>query len=467
MIATTATRVQAVDWRSPRSWPEAVIAEWRHSMRFRATVITLVATALTILVTCVIMGLVIRNDLFEARKDEALHNSRAAVAQAQRVLESGVAGDDRATLSSLWRQAQNELGHQDVAAAAVNQLRARARNGTGSENRATPADIPVSDQATMRTAILNERRIELAFEGDRWFDQVREGFDYFKTSMIANDTTSVPANLTAVASVLGLNDAARMSLPTRKADTGLPNYLTSYTPQGFWKAYDATTAPTGARTPIAIFAEGDVTGVVNDLRTEETADGLAKVPVSVVKVGLSSPDTAGADEWDMDTQFSAGMAGGVSRLYLYDTTSLTDADITLEFSRFASDDRARAGSASFGECEYQAYLDGSMIAMDNVFQEAAVQGQTVFASSGDTGGFCPVVPDNGAPAGAPALHRRARARAARACPAVRSRRRSGRVSPDRRCSRASRRHASRRHASCPPPQQSQLPARVRRRARGL
>jgi len=110
VIATTATRVQAVDWRSPRSWPEAVIAEWRHSMRFRATVITLVATALTILVTCVIMGLVIRNDLFEARKDEALHNSRAAVAQAQRVLESGVAGDDRATLSGMWRQAQNELG---------------------------------------------------------------------------------------------------------------------------------------------------------------------------------------------------------------------------------------------------------------------------------------------------------------------------------------------------------------------
>jgi len=107
------------------------------------------------------------------------------------------------------------------------------------------------------------------------------------------------------------------------------------------------------------------------------------------------------DEWDMDTQFSTGMAGGVSRLYLYDTTSLTDADVTLEFSRFASDDRARAGSASFGECEYQAYLDGAMIAMDNVFQEAAVQGQTVFASSGDTGGFCPVVPDNGVPAGAP------------------------------------------------------------------
>jgi pseudomonalisin len=221
-------------------------------------------------------------------------------------------------------------------------------------------------------------------------------------TLFANATAAqVPAQLTGVLSVLGLNDAATMSLPLRKAAVGVPSYVTDYTPQGFWKAYDATTAPTGSKTPIAIFAEGDVTGVVGDLRTFEKADGLAQVPVSIVRVGVSSPDTAGADEWDMDTQFSTGMAGTVSRLYLYDTTSLTDSDITLEFNRFVTDDKAKAGSASFGECEYQAYLDGSMVAMDQVFAEAAAQGQTVFASSGDTGGFCPVVPDNGVPAGAP------------------------------------------------------------------
>ncbi|BDZ38745.1 MtrAB system histidine kinase MtrB [Microbacterium suwonense] len=110
MIATTATHVRAASWRSPRTWPEALLVDWRRSMRFRATAITLVATALAILITCIIMGLVIRNDLFEARKDEALHNARASVAQAQRVLDSGIAGDDRATLSALWREAQNELG---------------------------------------------------------------------------------------------------------------------------------------------------------------------------------------------------------------------------------------------------------------------------------------------------------------------------------------------------------------------
>jgi hypothetical protein len=36
----------------------------------------------------------------------------------------------------------------------------------------------------------------------------------------------------------------------------------------------------------------------------------------------------------------------------------------MEFSRFASDNLARAGSASFGECEYQAWADGAMVAMD-------------------------------------------------------------------------------------------------------
>ncbi len=91
-------------------------------MRFRATAITFVATSLAILIICTIMGLVIRNDLFEARKEESLHNARAAVAQAQSVLDSGVAGDDRTTLSSLWREAQGELSRTASSNRIVGQL---------------------------------------------------------------------------------------------------------------------------------------------------------------------------------------------------------------------------------------------------------------------------------------------------------------------------------------------------------
>lgn len=158
----------------------------------------------------------------------------------------------------------------------------------------------------------------------------------------------------------------------------------------------------GANTPIAIFAEGDLTGVVKDLRTAEAAFHLTQVPVTVIHTGLASTDTSGADEWDLDSQYTTGMAQNVKALYFYDATSLTDSDLALAFSRFATDKKALIGNASFGECEAFPYIDGSMLVDDEIFAQAASQGQTVFASSGDTGGFCPVgVGTNGVPAGAP------------------------------------------------------------------
>jgi hypothetical protein len=304
-----------------------------------------------------------------------------------------------------------------------------------------------------------------AAQAETAFDTSLLSYNVNGTTMFANSTAAqVPSTLgSSVLSVLGLNDAATMSgnvqkktastLPdwlqglvsqvqttagqttttvtktvggllggvvqktvtstTQQVTTTvsdvlaqllgqIPSYLVSYTPQGFWKAYDATSTAPGTRTPIAIFGSGDMTSVISDLRTEEKADHLAQVPVSVVYTGLVTPQVGDdPDEWDMDTQFSTGMAGGASRLYIYSASTLTDSDLALAFNKFASQDVAVAGSASFGECEYQAYLDGSLVAWDQVFAEAAAQGQTVFASSGDTGGFCPLAPNNGVPAGAP------------------------------------------------------------------
>ncbi len=223
-------------------------------------------------------------------------------------------------------------------------------------------------------------------------------------SVYANlDAAQVPEELSGiVGAVLGLNNAAKMSFPIEKHALSIPNFPGAYRPQDLWTSYDVGTA-TGSRTAIAIFAEGDVSGVVSDLRLAETNNKLPKVPVKVVQVGLASPDTAGADEFDMDTQYSTGMAGTVSTLYIYTTTSLTDSDVALMFNHFAAQKLARAGSASFGLCEAFAFLDGSMLVDDNAFLEAAAQGQTVFASTGDNGSSCGVaVGVNGVPGlGAP------------------------------------------------------------------
>lgn len=211
----------------------------------------------------------------------------------------------------------------------------------------------------------------------------------------------VPAALGGlVTSVLGLNTVGQMK-PTTALPT--PQYLVSYTPAQFQVIYSANTLPPAKRATIAIMAEGDLTGVLTDLRTEETAFGLPQVPVEVVPVGEPSTDVSGADEWDLDTQYSSGMAQDLKKLYIYDTTSLSDSDLALEFSHWATDDVAKGASASLGECEVFPYVDGSMAIDDMIFLEAASQGQTFFASAGDTGSFCPVgaAGVNGVPLGAP------------------------------------------------------------------
>jgi hypothetical protein len=66
-------------------------------------------------------------------------------------------------------EALNELGQTRDAQVPLNKVRARA----GLPN------ITTTDKTVMKEAIINERRIELAFEGHRWFDLIRiDGGDY-------------------------------------------------------------------------------------------------------------------------------------------------------------------------------------------------------------------------------------------------------------------------------------------------
>ncbi len=66
-------------------------------------------------------------------------------------------------------EAQLELGNQAEALRLVNEVRARARQGAGSESRAQPAPLA----AVSREAIYLERNWELAHEGKRWWDLLR------------------------------------------------------------------------------------------------------------------------------------------------------------------------------------------------------------------------------------------------------------------------------------------------------
>lgn len=68
-------------------------------------------------------------------------------------------------------EAANELGQTAQALTSLNKVRARARGG----NNAILPDVTTTDQATLRSAIWHERRVELAMEFDRYFDVIRQG----------------------------------------------------------------------------------------------------------------------------------------------------------------------------------------------------------------------------------------------------------------------------------------------------
>ena len=101
-------------WRRPdwRRWAERVRTLWHRSLRFRTIVVTVALTALTILVTCVAMALVIQNELFNARKDQVLLEAQRATVSAQATLDAAVDSTDPAAAQTLMNGIATRLSQQ-------------------------------------------------------------------------------------------------------------------------------------------------------------------------------------------------------------------------------------------------------------------------------------------------------------------------------------------------------------------
>jgi subtilase family serine protease len=260
------------------------------------------------------------------------------------------------------------------------------------------AHISVTSNRLLVSADASVARVEQAFHttlGSALINGVRR---------FLNVTPAlVPSSLGgAVQAVLGLNDIplshAKLSLV--KA-AGPPALEAGLYPKQFNTTYHSAGTHNGSKTAVAVMTEGDISGTITSLRYAEHKEHAPRVPVTVVPVGPQSPDTSGADEFDMDSQVSTMVPGSVKRLYMYNIGSLVDTNIVAGVNSFVAQNQARALSASLGGCDLTAYLDGAMVANDITLQEAALQGQTFFASSGDNGAGCAFVAATGVPSGFP------------------------------------------------------------------
>ena len=73
----------------------------------------------------------------------------------------------------MYAEALNENGKTAEACTMLNKVR---RRGFGYQSTETsPVDISTADKVSFRDKVLQERRVELAFEGQRWFDLIRTG----------------------------------------------------------------------------------------------------------------------------------------------------------------------------------------------------------------------------------------------------------------------------------------------------
>ncbi|HEY2032037.1 MAG TPA: S53 family peptidase [Myxococcales bacterium] len=237
------------------------------------------------------------------------------------------------------------------------------------------------------------------------------------TTFVANTQAPVVPLSLGVFNIVGLNTLQHYSLPARTPaqDTCVGTTCTGVTtPQDLWTAYEQPAAFRGAGQKVGIFGEGQSDDIIADLRTFEAQFGLPQVPVTVVHPAGATDfsDDSGAEEWNIDTQASTGMAPDAAELRLYFGSDLTDATVTGIMQTWTDDATGPLqASASFGECETipvvspiagmpllnpalpagQGLGNNVDASETEILRQAALEGKTLFASTGDTGSSCPVV----------------------------------------------------------------------------
>jgi subtilase family serine protease len=248
--------------------------------------------------------------------------------------------------------------------------------------------------------------VETAF-GTSLNDYTADGRSFYANTQ----APAVPTSL-GISDVLGLNDWNRLQIPRVQA-SGTTSTTTATVPSGnvpktgllsikdLWSIYDAPATNMGNGQTMAIFGWGVTDPVIPDLRSFEAEWGLPGVPITVKHFGdTSTPDTSGDGatvEWELDTQASTGMAPDVQSETLYFAHHNTDTDALAAFAGWVNDRNGPLqGSASFGECENVGndaqviFTDGMEVPGDQILEQAAAEGRTLFSSTGDTGSSCPI-----------------------------------------------------------------------------
>jgi Pro-kumamolisin, activation domain/Fibronectin type III domain/IPT/TIG domain len=158
----------------------------------------------------------------------------------------------------------------------------------------------------------------------------------------------------------------------------------AYGVDGLYKAGDTGAGQTVAVYELEPFAKADVKAFDNCYFGKTAAAAMAgRLSVKTVDGGAGTGE--GSGESILDVEDVAGLAPG-AKIEVYEAP-LTNQGALDEYNAIVQQDTAQVVTTSWGVCEADAISgDPGSIGLENeVFEQAALQGQTVFSSSGDAG----------------------------------------------------------------------------------
>lgn len=196
---------------------------------------------------------------------------------------------------------------------------------------------------------------------------------------------SVPSSLSGmILNISGLDDVAHYHPLTNATPKLGPNG--GFAPSDLRAAYDMNpllSSADGTGQTVAIF---ELDGYkASDVTTYLNQFGLGSAKFSNVLVdGATGSAGAGAIEVELDMEVVSAIAPGATQKIYIGPNSNSGVNDT--YNRIVTDNIAKVTSTSWGECESDSG-NSELTTLDNIFAQAAAQGQSIFAAAGDAGAF--------------------------------------------------------------------------------
>jgi subtilase family serine protease len=233
-------------------------------------------------------------------------------------------------------------------------------------------------------------KIEAAFHVSIMDYHSSDGSTFFSNSTYVQ----IPISLSGIIQgVLGLNNISVPPPLSQSSGKSTPNFGggpggSGLTPSQLAGIYDAGPVykklhDKGQGVTLGLFELYDYTH--SDIAVYEKQFGLPHVPITIIPVAGGTTDHSGAAEDELDIEAQMSLAPGVKRILVYEAAPIL-ANFVSEALQIASDNKADVVSVSYGLCEFlmpHAVVLGESVA----YAQMALQGQSAFVSTGDSGAF--------------------------------------------------------------------------------